>query len=891
MDKLLYVSLEGAVLAGIVFLIKALGAKRLSKSFLYYIWLPVLLRLLLPVGFEVGVIPKSVPEPAPYMTVERAEPYEAPIIITSAPVEVEAAPTVRSFDWHSLIIPAYAALSAGIFLFHARAYFVFLRRLKSGLEYVLTSGRLKVYLSKTAETPMQVGVLRPMIVLPKRHYEREELDLILAHETVHWQRRDLVIKWLMLAARSLHWFNPVVYFISRDLDRSCEMSCDEAVCRSLDEVGRMRYGETLIYMASAARLPVRVPAATLVENKKALKARIIAIRDYKKVTIVAVCAMVVLAAVLCACSAIIPGEKQEDEIEVVDEPVVVELAETTDESEAAAVAALKDHVMMFAHKGTNAVVEYEVLGSEKSDDGMEYLIVYMLSEYSPYSKVYIYGDAKAAKVTGSGRTAYIEFFDTRDELADILSAPIDLDSNRTTAKDYRNELKARANADLSTENNEWYAPENYSLTTPSEDYKRISELTDEQVIVMFLNCYDSYDVKARNELWKRMAVDYDAVKAAADALSGKPYRGGDINTYLEPIFTEFDPDLFTVTDKGGTLAPETTYYAPGDAPEGSRIYIFLTLNKYCYVRQNGDIITYCCFGGDDWYEVRNNSDVLIDGQWQDLYEAAKTRGIDLVSSSPAADVDGLPDFTAMQTDELCEYYLKADGAYAEGSAFELYRRALSDPSGVLKSIHSVKTENNRAVNTLLAPLIFEDLENRPAGAFGGALYNEFMQLGDEAAEMYVTAAISKNTIRLTASEKYEEDFPTDGVRVTYDPDDDLFTVINKDGSRYESKIILGSSEKSTSGNDTFFIAYNGKQAGVYNQTENIREITVRKNETLILTAESELISADGKFNWSSSDDSILKVNEGKITGIAKGIAVLVLRSGDLSDSILVRVTE
>lgn len=70
MDKLLIVSLEGAVLAGIVFLIKALGGKRLSKSFLYYIWLPVLLRLLLPVGFEVGVIPKSAPEAVPYTVIE-----------------------------------------------------------------------------------------------------------------------------------------------------------------------------------------------------------------------------------------------------------------------------------------------------------------------------------------------------------------------------------------------------------------------------------------------------------------------------------------------------------------------------------------------------------------------------------------------------------------------------------------------------------------------------------------------------------------------------------------------------------------------------------------------------------------------------------------------------
>lgn len=781
MDKLLYVSLEGAVLAGIVFLIKAIGAKRLSKSFLYYIWLPVLLRLLLPVGFEVGVIPKSAPEPAPYAVIET---YDVPVIITEVPSEVESVPTEKSFDWHSLIVPAYAAVAAGIFFYHVAAYIVFLRRLKSGLEYVQTSGRLKVYLSKTAETPMQVGVLRPMIVLPKRHYEAEELDLILAHETVHWRRRDLVIKWLMLAVRSLHWFNPVVYFISRDLDRSREMSCDEAVCRSLDENGRVRYGETLIYMASAARLPVRVPAATLVENKKALKERIIAIRDYKRVTIVAVCAMAVLALVLCACSALIPGEKQEDENDVVEEPVVVELAEVTDESEAAAVAALKEHVLMFSHLGTNAVVEYEVLGSREGEDGAEYLIVYMLSEYSPYSRVYIYGDAKAAKVTGSGREAYIEFYDSRNELGDILT-DVKLDSNHKTAADYREELKARANADLSTENTEWYAPENYGLTNPSEDYKRIGELTDEQVLVMYLNCYDSYGNRAFDELEERIETDYGAFKAAADALCDKPYRGGTVRDYLEALV-------------------------------------------------------------------------------------------------PGSERDSLPDFTAMQTDALCEYYLNSDGAYSEGSAFELYRRALSDPTGVFKFLQSTETDNKLALKKLLVSLIFEDLNSRPSGAFGGALYNEFLQFSDEVADMYLTVAIGNITNRITASVKYEEEFPTDGVRVTYNPEGNLLTVINKDGSVFEREIIL---------EENLFISYNGKQAGVFNQDHQLREMTIRKGETLILTAESDSASSGGEFSWSSSDNDILTVDDGRITGVAKGQAVLTVRSGGLTDSVLVRVAE
>lgn len=71
-------------------------------------------------------------------------------------------------------------------------------------------------------------------------------------------RHDLLYKWLTAAVTSLHWFNPLMYLVRREVARRCELSCDEAVLHTLDQRGRRRYGETLL--ALAAPPPPRGPS-------------------------------------------------------------------------------------------------------------------------------------------------------------------------------------------------------------------------------------------------------------------------------------------------------------------------------------------------------------------------------------------------------------------------------------------------------------------------------------------------------------------------------------------------------------------------------------------------------------------------------------------------------
>lgn len=118
-------------------------------------------------------------------------------------------------------------------------------------------------------------LVRPTIVLP-RGTEPDRLGDILAHELVHARRQDLLYKWFAAAVTSLHWFNPMMVVVHRQLNRACELSCDGAVVKGMDAAGRRHYGETLLAMA-AGRPPreMGLLAVPLWEEKRHLRERLV----------------------------------------------------------------------------------------------------------------------------------------------------------------------------------------------------------------------------------------------------------------------------------------------------------------------------------------------------------------------------------------------------------------------------------------------------------------------------------------------------------------------------------------------------------------------------------------------------------------------------------------
>ena len=96
-------------------------------------------------------------------------------------------------------------------------------------------------------SPMLIGFIHPCIVLPDADISDTDFQYTVQHEMIHYRRKDMFYKWLVQAVVCLHWFNPLVYLMSREIDKACEFSCDEALIAGLIPAA-LRLMERLCWM-------------------------------------------------------------------------------------------------------------------------------------------------------------------------------------------------------------------------------------------------------------------------------------------------------------------------------------------------------------------------------------------------------------------------------------------------------------------------------------------------------------------------------------------------------------------------------------------------------------------------------------------------------------------
>lgn len=148
--------------------------------------------------------------------------------------------------------------------------------------------------SESISSPFLFGVLRPVVLLPSRmieHLTPENLQHVFLHELIHLKRGDLVFGWIMSAALTVHWFNPLLWFAIRRMNIDREEACDAAVLARLEQQKRNRYGNTLLDIASfrsgATDVPLVSPIRTgmlagIFEAQSLLHRRIQMIRQIKR---------------------------------------------------------------------------------------------------------------------------------------------------------------------------------------------------------------------------------------------------------------------------------------------------------------------------------------------------------------------------------------------------------------------------------------------------------------------------------------------------------------------------------------------------------------------------------------------------------------------------------
>lgn len=113
---------------------------------------------------------------------------------------------------------------------------------------------VKLRVCKKIGSPMMLGILRPVLLMPEGGYTAKDLEYIFRHELLHVKRHDVWMKSLMLAVRIVHWFNPLTIVMSRGMSEDIEILCDAQVVRNMDEGRRREYSEVLLkYLAAEGR--------------------------------------------------------------------------------------------------------------------------------------------------------------------------------------------------------------------------------------------------------------------------------------------------------------------------------------------------------------------------------------------------------------------------------------------------------------------------------------------------------------------------------------------------------------------------------------------------------------------------------------------------------------
>lgn len=304
--SVLLASCAGSVLAALLFLVKPLTRKYFGAGWQYYIWLAVLVAMLLPVRFH---LPAGLPA-ANYVRVHLSgAAVTQPGVVQPSPAEGEpqsagGAEKNRPKAWNRTeVMGLFWLAGAGIFLLVRLAgYLSFLRRVHKNTKPAdcpelaeFTQKKLAVRSGGEIASPLMFGVFRSVLVLPELAMTKEELNNVLRHELTHFKRRDLWYKWFAFLVKCVHWFNPMIYLVGRQINDECEISCDLSVVRGMDKEAQTSYMRTILKVLSAGRSGEIALTTGMANSKKQLKRRFTMIQNRKQVRGIAVVLSVALA--------------------------------------------------------------------------------------------------------------------------------------------------------------------------------------------------------------------------------------------------------------------------------------------------------------------------------------------------------------------------------------------------------------------------------------------------------------------------------------------------------------------------------------------------------------------------------------------------------------------
>lgn len=141
--------------------------------------------------------------------------------------------------------------------------------------------RIKLLISTHIQVPVMIGFLKPLILLPAIMFNNltaEQLEAIILHELAHIKRNDYLLNIFQSIVETILFFNPFIWWISKNIRLEREHCCDDLVLKS--QVQPLHYAKALVALEEY-RLTVNALAMAAADNKQHLFYRIKRIMEMK----------------------------------------------------------------------------------------------------------------------------------------------------------------------------------------------------------------------------------------------------------------------------------------------------------------------------------------------------------------------------------------------------------------------------------------------------------------------------------------------------------------------------------------------------------------------------------------------------------------------------------
>ncbi|HEY5584269.1 MAG TPA: M56 family metallopeptidase, partial [Ruminiclostridium sp.] len=326
--EIFYLGATASILILIILLIKKIFGKALNPKWHYYIWVLLFIKLLIPfytessisvynlfytaaekVNMHIGEIgvpfkgnslnenstnTKVVSSTHAITDINNVNTANDDNIKVTKSPKYSSAMLIIAFIWviGVLMLSFYIIYINIAFTINVNRKYTLLKneRIRTILEDCKNAMKVKypisLLTSKEIRMPSLYGLFKAKILISESYMDKlsdTEIRYIFLHELSHYKGKDIAINGILCLLQIIYFFNPLIWYAFYKIHEDCEISCDAAALRYIDEAEYNNYGSTIIKLIRLFSESNFIPLTAGISKKNSsYKRRIIMINKFKK---------------------------------------------------------------------------------------------------------------------------------------------------------------------------------------------------------------------------------------------------------------------------------------------------------------------------------------------------------------------------------------------------------------------------------------------------------------------------------------------------------------------------------------------------------------------------------------------------------------------------------